>query len=161
MQKAEINYWKSEFQKATNSKDFWRTVKKVQKKRVDKKIGPIEDDNGNVVTDDGMKAEFMNDLFCTIGDKLAKDTQENHRQEIRRQNIPFIQHVTAVPIIEQIRTDKHFLQSQLKSVKPEKATILDGIRPKDVKLAEDSIVDGLDLVIQKSKETQKCQVSGK
>ena len=79
LRKAEINYWKNEFQKATNSKDFWRTVKKVQKKQVNKKIGPIEDGNANIVTDDGVKAELMNDFFCTIGDKLAKDTQENHR----------------------------------------------------------------------------------
>ena len=65
------------------------------------------------------------------------------------------EHDTAVPIIEQITTDKHFLQSQLKSVKPEKATGPDGVRPKDFKLAGDSIVEGLDLVIQESKETQK------
>ena len=59
-------------------------------------------------------------------------------------------HVTAVPIIEQIGTDKHFLQSQLKSVKPEKAS-----GPIDFKLAGDFIVEGLDLVTQKNKETKR------
>ena len=96
----------------------------------------------------------MNDFFCTIGDKLAKDTQENCRQENKRQNMSSTEHDTAVPIIEQIKIDKHFLQSQLKSVKPEKATGPDGVRPKDFKLAGDCIVEGLDLVMQKSKETQ-------
>ena len=62
----------------------------------------------------------------------------------------------AVSIIEQIRTDKHFLQRPLKSVNLEKqGTGPDGVRPKDFKLAEDSIVERLDLVIQKSNETQK------
>ena len=65
-----------------------------------------------------------------IGDKLAKDTQENRRHEIRRQNMSSTEHVTAVPIIEQIRIDKHFLLSQLKSVKHEEATGPDGVRPK-------------------------------
>ena len=37
LRKEETNYWKNEFQKATNSKDFWRTVKKVQKKQKNKK----------------------------------------------------------------------------------------------------------------------------
>ena len=124
---------------------------------MNKKIAPTEDDNGNIVTDDRVKAELMNDFFCTIGDKLAKDTQEDHRQEIRRQNISFTEHVTAVPVIEQIRANKHFLQSQLKSLKPKKTTSPDGVRPKDFKLAEDSIVEGLDLVIQKSKETQNAK----
>ena len=65
------------------------------------------------------------------------------------------EHDTAVPIINQIRIDKHFLQSQSKSVKPEKATGPDAVRPKDFELAGDSIVEELDQVIQKSKETQK------
>ena len=122
---------------------------------MNKKIDPIEDDNANIVTDDRIKAELMNDFFCTIGDKLAKDKQENLRQEVRRQNMSSTEQVTAVPIIKQIRIDKHFLLSQLKSVKPEKATGPDGVRPKDFKLAGDSTVEGLDLVVQKSKETQK------
>ena len=54
-------------------------------------------------------------------------------------------HVTAVPIIEQIGIDKHFLQSQLKSVKSEKESGPDGIRPIDFKLAGDFIVEGLDI----------------
>ena len=104
----ELHVLEKRVSKATNSKDFWRTVKKVQKKQVNKKIGPIKDDNANIVTDDRVKAELMNDFFCTIGDKLAKDTQENCRQEIRRQNISSAEQVTAVPIIEQIRIDLTF-----------------------------------------------------
>ena len=36
MREAESEYWRNEFEKATNSKQFWRTVKRVQKKRTRK-----------------------------------------------------------------------------------------------------------------------------
>ena len=82
MRKAETNYWKEEFQKATDSKDFWRTVKKVQKKRANNKIGPIEDESGTVETRDTVKAELMNNFFTTIGEKLANELPNN--QHTRR-----------------------------------------------------------------------------
>ena len=30
---AETNYWKAEFEKATNSTQFWKVVRKVQRKK--------------------------------------------------------------------------------------------------------------------------------
>ena len=154
MRKAETNYWKEEFQKATNSKDFWRTVKKVEKKRANNKIGPIEDDSGTVETRDTVKAELMNDFFATIGEKLANELPDNqHTEEENYTTCP--SEITTAPIIQDIKTDREFLQKQLKSIKPEKASGPDNIRPKDFKLAEESIIEGLDIVIQKSKQTRK------
>ena len=154
MRKAETNYWKEEFQEATNSKDFWRTVKKVQKKRANNKIGPIEDDSGTIETRDTVKAELMNDFFPTIGEKLANELPDNqHTEEENYTTCP--SEITTAPIIQDIKTDREFLQKQLKSIKPEKASGPDNIRPKDFKLAEESIIEGLDIVIQKSKQTRK------
>ena len=154
MRKAETNYWNEEFQKATNSKDFWRAVKKVQKKRANNKIGPIEGESGTVETRDTVKAELMNDFFTTIGEKLANELPDNqHTEEENYTTCP--SEITTAPIIQDIKTDREFLQKQLKSIKPEKASGPDNIRPKDFKLAEESIIERLDIVIQKSKQTRK------
>ena len=97
MRKAETNYWKEEFQKATNSKDFWRTVKKVQKKWANNKIGPIENDSGMVETRDTVKAELMNDFFATIGEKLANELPDNqHTEEENYTTCP--SEITTAPI---------------------------------------------------------------
>ena len=121
MRKAETNYWKEEFQKASNSKDFWRTVKKVQKNRANNKIGPIEDNSGTVETRDKVKAEPMNDFFATIGEKLANELPDNqHTEEENYTTCP--SEITTAPVIQDIKTDREFLQKQLKSIKPEKAS---------------------------------------
>ena len=98
MRKAETNYWKEEFQKATNSKDFWRTVKKVQKNRANNKIGPIQDDSGTVETRDKVKAELMNYFFATIGEKLANELPDNqHTEEENYTTCP--SEITTAPIL--------------------------------------------------------------
>ena len=115
MRKAETNYCKEEFQKATNSKDFWRTVKKVQKKRANNKIGPIEDDSSTIETRDTVKEELMNDFFATIGEKLANELPDNqHTEEENYTTCP--SEITMAPIMQDIKTDREFLQKQLKSI---------------------------------------------
>ena len=72
MREAEAEYWKSEFDNATNSKEFWKAVKKVHRKTKAIKIGPLEDDLGNAQTNEKEKAELMNNYFATVGEKLAE-----------------------------------------------------------------------------------------
>ena len=45
-------------------------MKKVHRKTKAIKIGPLEDDLGNVQTNE--KAELMNNYFATVGKKLAE-----------------------------------------------------------------------------------------
>jgi hypothetical protein len=47
-------------------------VKKVHRKTKAIKIGPPEDDLGNVKTNENEKAELMNNYFATVGEKLAE-----------------------------------------------------------------------------------------
>ena len=72
MRKVEAEYWKSEFDNATNSKEFWKVVKKVHRKTKAIKIGPLEDDLGNAQTNEKEKAELMNNDFATVGEKLVE-----------------------------------------------------------------------------------------
>ena len=48
----------------------WR-IKKVTNKKVQSLIGPIRDDENNIILDDVVKAEAMNDYFTAIGPTLA------------------------------------------------------------------------------------------
>jgi hypothetical protein len=72
MRKVEAKYWKSEFDNATNSKEFWKVVKKVHRKTKAIKIGPLEDDLGNAQANEKEKAELMNNDFATVGEKLVE-----------------------------------------------------------------------------------------
>ena len=39
---------------ASSSKDFWKTVKQMQRVNKVKKIGPIKGDNKEIITDDNL-----------------------------------------------------------------------------------------------------------
>ena len=60
MRKAEAEYWRSEFDNLSSSKEFWKLVKKVNRKTKVTKIGPLEDEQGNIQTSDIIKAKLMN-----------------------------------------------------------------------------------------------------
>ena len=62
---AETNYWKAEFEKATNSTQFWKVVRKVQRKKGISQIGPIADKDKQLQTDDSVIAEIM-DLSMAV-----------------------------------------------------------------------------------------------
>lgn len=77
MRKGEAEYWKNEFPSASNSKEFWKVVKKVHRKTKVTKIGPLEDDQGNVQTNETVKAELMNNYFV----KLVKNWRKHFLQK--------------------------------------------------------------------------------
>ena len=49
-----------------------KVVKKVHRKMKATKIGPLEDDQGNVQTNETVKAELINNYFATVGEQLAE-----------------------------------------------------------------------------------------
>ena len=73
MRKAEAEYWRGEFSNVSNSKDFWKLVKKVYRKTKVTKIGPLQDDQGTIQTSDLLKSELMNNYFATVGEQLATE----------------------------------------------------------------------------------------
>eukprot|EP00112_Aurelia_sp_Birch-Aquarium-sp1_P003158 Seg1353.5 transcript_id=Seg1353.5/GoldUCD/mRNA.D3Y31 product="hypothetical protein" protein_id=Seg1353.5/GoldUCD/D3Y31 len=58
--KKEAEYWKGRFEQADCAADFWKTVKSMQGKRKDTKIGPIKGENGQILLVDTEKASSLN-----------------------------------------------------------------------------------------------------
>ena len=81
LRQAESSYWQAEFEKANNSREFWKTVKKVQRKRISNRIGPIEDEKGVIHTEDSAKAGIINDFFASVGSNLANNLPEVEHQK--------------------------------------------------------------------------------
>ena len=73
--KKEAEYWKGKFEQADCAADFWITVKSMQGKQEDYKIGPMIGDNGQILVDDTEKENNLNRFFATVGEKLAVDHQ--------------------------------------------------------------------------------------
>eukprot|EP00112_Aurelia_sp_Birch-Aquarium-sp1_P020436 Seg527.9 transcript_id=Seg527.9/GoldUCD/mRNA.D3Y31 product="Retrovirus-related Pol polyprotein from type-1 retrotransposable element R1" pseudo=true protein_id=Seg527.9/GoldUCD/D3Y31 len=133
---AESSYWKTEFEKANNSREFWKTVKKVQRKRILNRIGPIEDEKGVIHTEDSAKAAIMNDFFASVGSNLA-----NNLPEIEHQNCQFITRV--IPSLGKIDVDEEYLKKQLRKLKSEKACGPDNVKTRDISMIGNSLLDGL------------------
>ena len=69
--KIEAVFWKNKLENTKNSKDFWKTVRHMQGKTNQLKIGPIHGVNKEIITDDFKKAEHINDYFSTVGEILV------------------------------------------------------------------------------------------
>ena len=64
---AQANYWKAEFEKATNSTQFWKVARKVQPKKEISQMGPIAD------KDKRLQVKIMNDYFSSVGKTRAQN----------------------------------------------------------------------------------------
>ena len=67
LREAETNYWRQEFNNTESSKDSWELVARITHKNKLNNIGPLADDQGNMILDDKNKAED----FVTVGPNLA------------------------------------------------------------------------------------------
>ena len=60
------------------------------KERHDKRMGPLRDSDNNLILDDSKKAETLNNLFSTTGEKLASNfetyTHDNSPSDILAMN---------------------------------------------------------------------------
>lgn len=125
---AEANYWKQEFKNANFSKDFWKLVGKLTNKKKQSLIGPIRDDQNNIILDDSIKAEAMNDFFITIGPTLASNINPV-------EGFSDTMHLYRVsPTLSQVPLERDKLQKRLSTINPIKASGPDLISPRDLHL---------------------------
>lgn len=151
---AETNYWQAEFEKATNSTQFWKVVRKVQRMKGISHIGPIADKDKQLQTDDFVKAEIMNDYFSSVGKTIAQNFTEQKEHQYN--------HITSVtPTLQNISVDTTFLRKQLTTIKPDKATGPDKVRPKDLTVAGESTKEGINIVLQRSSTERKFPLKWK
>jgi hypothetical protein len=147
IRQAKSEYWKKEFEKSSNSKTFWRTVKRLKGDAKQNTIGSLNMNN-EIITNPDEKAEAMNCFFSNIGKELAQklQTEEDDQSHIYR----------VTPTISHINVDYNlFVKSFRLAVKPGKASGPDDIKPIDLKLCEESAIHGLFKVFQKSVTTGK------
>ena len=147
IRKAKSEYWKNEFEKSSNSKTFWRTVKKFKGVAKENYIGTLNI-NGEAIINPKDKAEAMNQFLANIGKELALKlpSQENNPSHIYK----------VTPTVSEIKADSDlFIKSFQSAVKLGKACGPDNILPKDLRLCEESTVHGLFKVFRKSAETGK------
>ena len=151
LREAESTFWLNQFKKAKNAKDFWNTVTEVMNShhKKHKQIGPMQHSSSSeLITSNTGKAELINDFFVNIGKNLA-DKYHPHEYEVQTMDLSdFYNRVT--PTISDLSSCKLRLASDLNKIKPRKAAGPDGIQAKDLVLAGNSAIDGLNTIFSKS-----------
>ena len=148
LREAEANYWREKFAESKCSRDFWRTVKKLQGKYKSTTIQALKDDEGKIVTQNLEKAELLNNHFAEVGEKLAAKLKNGFNEKDKS----YISRVT--PICQDINLDAGYMLKQIESLNPHKSMGIDDISPKEMKEAGSSIIEGLGKVINMCFQTQ-------
>ena len=149
LRKSEAEYWKEQFRNAATSKEFWNVVNKLKRKQKDHRIGPLKDEDGELLTNDTKKADLMNRYFTQIGQKLSKAIHHDFDPE----DVSYISRIT--PTCSKLQSNEDKFQKQLKDIKPEKAMGYDQVGSKEFKIADESIKPGLWNIIIKSLSDNK------
>ena len=90
-------------------------------------IGPIENDEGQAIFDDKVKADIFNEFFTKIGSDLASKFPDIHSDDTS-----YIENIT--PTTMQITTDlKIKLKESINKLQTGKATGLDGVRAIEIR----------------------------
>ena len=148
IRKAEASYWIGLFEESSSSKDFWKISNRILGKSKDAKIGPLQDSNNTIITDDRQKADLINNYFIDIAHNLTKNLDPVHLD-----TTCYINRIT--PTIENFSLNWDIVRDVLKSINPNKAVGPDNIFPKDLKLAQGSAIQGLFEVFKRSMDCSK------
>ena len=107
-------------------------------------IGPIRDDENNIIFDDVVKAEAMNNYFITIGPTLASKIN-------CAEGFIDMTHLYKVsPTISQVPFDEDKLLKRLSTINPSKTSGPDSISPRDFHLLGETMMNGLYTVFKRS-----------
>ena len=148
LRKAEASYWIGLFEEFSTPKDFWKICNRVLGKSKGAKIGPLQDSNNTIITDDRQKANLINNYFINIAHNLTKNLDPVHLD-----TTCYINRIT--PTIENFSLNWDIVRDTLKSINPNKAVGPDNIFAKDLKLAQGSAIQGLLEVFKRSMDCCK------
>ena len=155
LRKAEAEYWKEQFSKSNSSREFWQTVNKMKGKSKPSNIQALKNDVGELVTNDSEKVELLNNHFADVGKKLASTFPSEDDENC-------MTHITRVtPTCECFESDTTHLAHQIAVLNPYKSMGADEIAPRELRAANNSILRGLKLVIDKSFEESRFPQSWK
>ena len=137
LRKAEVAYWLNLFENANSPGDFWKVTNRILKKNRIKKCGPIQDKNGNVITRSEQKADYFNDFFLNIALDLTRNLSP-----LPSDTTNFVYKVC--PTMSSFSVEWNVVQEIVQeSLNSNKAMGLDHISPRNFKLCESSVVQGL------------------
>ena len=143
---AEMQYWKDQSSSASNTKEFWNVVKKIEGNTKVRKIPPIADDDGQILTSDIAKANSFNNFFSGIGKKLAGkfESSDNTPENLYR----------VTPSCSCINISEELVVKKLSNI-PKKAGGTDRICARELAAAGEGLMRGLYGIYSKSIETCK------
>ena len=120
-------------------------VKTIQGKKKHTKIGPIKDEQNNIITDDFGKTKSFNSFFTSVGSKLASDI-------IPVEGFKNLEHFhRIIPTISTISVDTEKIRTSIKRVaKPGYGYGANNITSTEINLVGNFASDGLRHVIEKS-----------
>ena len=145
LKSAEAAYWQKLFNETSNSNEFWRLSNQVLRKHMIKNIGPIADQNKEIITHDLKKAEYFNDFFVNISKDLTKQFDPLDLSSLNT----FITRVT--PTKDNIDMSWELVKNKLiKAANPKKTTGPDHVSPRDLSLIGDSVIHSLLPIFRKS-----------
>ena len=143
---AEITYWREQFAKSENSKNFWQVVSEAQGKRARRQIPPVQDSDGTILTNDTNKAEVMNNYFANIGIKLAEKFHHNSGCSV---NQPSATTNSVLHVLDQVSFSEEQIKLKLNHIK-QKAGGPDKITSRDMAEAAESLFEGLFSIFKNS-----------
>ena len=143
LRRCKAEYYNDQFQKVKNTKSFWKLINKASNTRVDPPPPAIRRDDGTLATSDKEKAELLNSYFASIG--------ENQAKKLPRPTVPIQTLYTKVtPTIASIDITQETVRKYIETLNPQKATGPDGISPKLLKLAGQSVTAPLSVIFNQS-----------
>ena len=148
LRKGEVSYWIELFEESSSPKDLWKICNRVLGTSKGAKIGPLQDSNNTIITDDKQKANLINNYFINIAHNLTKNLDPVHLD-----TTCYINRIT--PTIENFSLNWDIVRDTLKSINPNKAVGPDNISAKDLKLAQGSAIQGLLEVFKRSTDCCK------
>lgn len=144
--KAEAQYWIKLAENSSTPKDFWKVSNQILRKSTITRTGPLQGNDGNIIIDDEQKADLLNNSFLNTAINLTRNLDP-----FPFDTTCFINRVT--PTIDNFSIAGDEIKNDvLKSLQPNKLVGPDQISPKDLRLAQDSVIQGLFEVFTKSKD---------
>ncbi|PFX28993.1 hypothetical protein AWC38_SpisGene6301, partial [Stylophora pistillata] len=122
----------------SSTQKTWADYKAARNKRRKQQRNLLRDANNNEVSNDNEKVDLINSYFINIGKELAEKFLETDEK------CQFVYRIT--PTIQDLEVYINKLKSDLKNLKPNKASGPDGISSRNFAVAGSSASDGLLMV---------------